>query len=187
MIPRGVRFIDGSVFQNVGFTSITIEIGNERFVIREGLLIDIVDHKLIRNFTASSSITIPRDIEILGPLCFCQCGLFQSVSFESNSLLKRIESDAFAHSSLQSIVIPRNVKILCSQCFSSCKSLKSISFEVESRLTRIEANAFSASSLQSIVIPRGVRFIDGSAFTYVTISSISIESGNERFIIRENA
>jgi hypothetical protein len=53
-------------------------------------------------------------------------------------------------------------------------------------LTRIESNVFSYSSLQSIVIPRGVQFIDGSAFRNVSFSTISIEHGNERFVLRED-
>jgi hypothetical protein len=61
-----------------------------------------------------------------------------------------------------------------------------VSFESNSRLTRIECEAFAASSLQSIDIPRGVRFIDGSAFEEVGFVSIWIESGNERFVIRDN-
>jgi hypothetical protein len=106
-------------------------------VIRDGFLIDIVDHKLIHCFSKSPSVTVPRDIEII-----------------------------------------------CSECFSSCKSLKSVSFESNSRLTGIESHAFSSSSLESIVIPRLTQFIDGSAFQGVKRSSISIESGNERFVIR---
>jgi hypothetical protein len=61
-----------------------------------------------------------------------------------------------------------------------------MSFESNSRLTRIESSAFSYSSLQSIVIPRNVQFIDGSAFCNVPLSSISIESGNNTFIIQND-
>jgi antirestriction protein ArdC len=50
-------------------------------------------------------------------------------------------------------------------------------------LTRIESEAFYQPSLQSIVIPRNVQFIDGSAFLGVNLSSISIESGNEIFVL----
>jgi hypothetical protein len=139
VIPRNTQFIDGSAFQDVKGSSISIESGNERFVIREDLLIDIVDHKLIRALSNSPSVTIPCDIEILG-----------------------------------------------SFCFSGCKSLKSVSFRSNSRLSRIESNAFSDSSLRSIVIPRNTQFIDGSAFQDVKGLSISIESGNERFVIRED-
>jgi hypothetical protein len=100
--------------------------------------------------------------------------------------LTRIESEAFYNSSLQSILIPRNVEILGLNCFSDCKSLSSITFESNSQLTRIEKGAFSSSSLQSILIPRNVQFIDGSTFLGVTLSSISIESGNEIFVIEND-
>jgi hypothetical protein len=95
VIPRTVRFIDGSAFQNVELSSISIESGNERFVIRDHFLIDIVDHKLIRDLSRSPSVTIPRDIEILGSRCLSCCSSLQSVSFESNSRLMQIESHAF--------------------------------------------------------------------------------------------
>jgi hypothetical protein len=66
VIPRGVRFIDGTAFRDVELSSLSIENGNDRFVIRGTFLIDIVDHKLIRNFSNSPSVPIPRDIKILG-------------------------------------------------------------------------------------------------------------------------
>jgi hypothetical protein len=134
-----VQFIDGSAFMYVTLSSISIESGNVIFVIEKAFLIDVLNHKLIRNFSTSSSIEIGSNIEILGP-----------------------------------------------KCFSFCQSLSSITFESNSRLTRIESGAFSRSSLQSILIPRNVQFIDGSAFMYVTLSSISIESGNEIFIIEKD-
>jgi hypothetical protein len=80
-------------------------------------------------------------------------------------------------------LIPNNVEILGLKCFSSCTSLSSITFESNSHLTRIESDAFRSSSLQSIVIPRNVQFIDGSAFIGLTLSSISIESGNDIFVV----
>jgi serine/threonine protein kinase len=95
VIPRRVRFIDASVFKNTELSSISIEIGNERFVIREDLLMDIVDHKLIRNFSSSSFVVIPRDIEILCSDCCCTRFSLESVSFDVESRLTRIESEAF--------------------------------------------------------------------------------------------
>jgi hypothetical protein len=55
-----------------------------------------------------------------------------------------------------------------------------------SRLTRIASKAFSFSSLQSIEIPRNVQFIDGSVFVDVTLSSISIESGDAIFVMEND-
>jgi uncharacterized protein YajQ (UPF0234 family) len=139
VIPRNVRFIDGSAFFGVTLSSISIESGSEIFVIENDFLIDVLDHKLIRNFSESSKIEIGKHIEILG-----------------------------------------------SKRFSSCNVLSSITFEANSNLTRIESEAFSYSSLRSIVIPRNVQFIDGSAFFGVTLSSISIESENEIFVIKND-
>jgi hypothetical protein len=50
-IPRDVRSIDGSAFIGSELYSISIEAGHDRFVIESGILIDLVDHRLIRNFS----------------------------------------------------------------------------------------------------------------------------------------
>jgi hypothetical protein len=131
---------------------------------------------LIRNFSSSSDIKIPSTIEIVGCSCFSSCQSLSSISFEFNSQLTRIESNAFAFSSLQSILIADNVEILGSRCFSYCKSLSSISFESNSQLTRIESYAFFGSSLQSIIIPSTVRILGSKCFSCCrSLSSISFD------------
>jgi hypothetical protein len=184
VIPRTVRWIAGSAFTNLAMSSVFIEKGNPTFEFRDDFLIDAIHHKLIRDFSNSRLREIPDEIEILGVSTFCRSLSFSSISFSSNSNLRRIESMAFAHSSLQSIMIPRSVETLGCRCFSECRSLSSISFESNSRLIRIEAHAFSASNLQTIIIPQNVCFIDGSAFADVGIDSILLEDGNETFEIR---
>jgi hypothetical protein len=66
---------------------------------------------------------IPRNIEIIGQGCSHSCQSLKSISFESDSQLKRIDSQAFSSSSLQSIVVPRSVEYLASSCFELCQSL----------------------------------------------------------------
>jgi hypothetical protein len=103
--------------------------------------------------------------------------LLQSIVFESNSHLIRIESEAFSPSSLQSILIPRNVEILGSKCFSSCNRLSSITFESNSHLTRIESEAFHQSSLESILIPSNVEILGSKCFSSCNrLSSSKFES-----------
>jgi hypothetical protein len=123
----------------VALSSISIKSGNKIFVVENDFLSDVLHHKLIRNFAKSSEIEVARNIEILGLNCFSSCSSFSSIIFESNSHLRRIESEAFSYSSLQSMIIPRNVQ-----------------------------------------------FIDVSAFIDVTLSSVSIESGNDIFIIEND-
>jgi hypothetical protein len=79
-----------------------------------------------------------------------------------------------------------NVEILGSKCFSYWESLSSIRFESNSDLTRIRSGATSHSALGSIVFPPSAQFIDGSALIDVTLSSISIESGNEILVIEND-
>jgi hypothetical protein len=143
-------------------SSISIEIGNERFVIENDLLIDIVDHTLIRNLSTSSNIPIPPSIEILGSNCFSRCKSLSSISFESNSQLTRIGSAAFSLSSLRSILIPRTVQILRSKCFAFCESLSSISFESSSQLKYIQSQAFQWVNVE-IVIPSTILFVASDA------------------------
>jgi hypothetical protein len=133
-----VQFIDGSAFENTKLNSILIEAGNDIFHVEHEFLLDIVHHKLIRNFSISSKIEIPRTIEILGSSCFSHYKL-SSISFESNSVLKRIESFAFAFSSssLQSIDIPRSVQFIDGSALAGV-NLKSISIESGNDIFRVE-------------------------------------------------
>jgi hypothetical protein len=117
--------------------SISIESGNDIFRVEHEFLIDIIHHKLIRNFSDLLHLEIPQSIEILCSSCFESCKSLSSISFESNSRLTRIESKASSFSSLQSIEIPRNVEILCSSCFADCRKLSLVSFESNSILSEL--------------------------------------------------
>jgi hypothetical protein len=87
VIPRVVRFIHGSALLGVKVLEILIEGGHEKFVLREDLLIEIVDRKLMRNFSSSSTVIIRCDIEIRGLLGVFHSKSLSLVSFESNSHL----------------------------------------------------------------------------------------------------
>jgi hypothetical protein len=54
IIPRNVQFIDSFTFLGVRLSSISIESGNKLIVIGKHILIDILRHKLIRDFSESS-------------------------------------------------------------------------------------------------------------------------------------
>jgi uncharacterized protein YuzB (UPF0349 family) len=177
VIPRNVQFIDGSAFIDLTLFSISVESGNDIFVVEKGVLIDVLHHKLIRNFSTFSAIEVGMNIEIVGSGCFSYCESLSSITFGSNSQLTRIESFALSDSSLQSILIPRNVEILEPYCFSFCKSLSSITCESNSHLTRIKSGAFSfsSSSLQIILVPSTILFIASDAADLV--SQITLVDG----------
>jgi hypothetical protein len=95
-IPRNARSIDGSAFEKVIMRSIVVAEGNLALQMSGPFLMDIGDHKLVRNFSTSSNVEIGRDIEILGSSCFSSCTSLSSISFESDSRLTRIDSNAFS-------------------------------------------------------------------------------------------
>jgi hypothetical protein len=108
---------------------------------------------LDRYFGDASHVSISRQSQILCLSCFAHCESLSSVSFEIDSELIGIESNAFLSSSEpKSITIPRHVQILCSGCFSHCEPLSSSSFERDSELKRIESKTFYSSFLKSITI-----------------------------------
>jgi hypothetical protein len=113
----------------VTLSSNSSDSGNKIFVIENEIPIYAVHHEVIRDFSESSAIAIGRNIEIVGSNCFSHCISLSSITFESNSHLKRIESAAFSFPSLHSILILNNVEILGLNCFSYCQSLSSIRFE----------------------------------------------------------
>jgi hypothetical protein len=107
-------FVFGSQFLFLNFIIIAIESGNDIFVLENGFLIDIVHQKLIRNLSKSSILEIIGNIEILGSKCFLSRKSLSSMTFESNSRLTRIESGAFAYSSLESILLPSTILFMAS-------------------------------------------------------------------------
>jgi hypothetical protein len=82
-------------------------------MIENDFLIHVVDHRLIRNFSRSSHIEIMNTIEILGSSCFRGWNSFSSISFESDSRLKRIEAAALDRLNHR-LVLPSTVLFIAS-------------------------------------------------------------------------
>jgi hypothetical protein len=105
--------IDGSAFAHTGRARITVEEGNPYFRVSGDFLLGFDGTSLIRYFGSDSTVTVPRDVEILGTGCFCDHHSLCSLLFESGSNLKCVEANAFSgFSGLKSIVIPRSIQEL---------------------------------------------------------------------------
>jgi hypothetical protein len=90
------------------------------------------------------SIIVPRHVQILCSSRLSWCTSLSLISFETDSQLTRIQSNAFYFcSSLKSITISRYIQILYLGCFFYCNPLSSISLERDSELKRIESIAFN--------------------------------------------
>jgi hypothetical protein len=130
-----------------------------------------------RLFGGLKSVVIPSSVEVLCKSYVRECSSVESVMFEADSKLQRIEESAFLSSGLKLIIIPSSVEVLCKSCFSYCKSLSSITFESDSHLQRIEQSAFYSSGLKSIIIPLSVEVLRASCFGNCdSLSSVPFET-----------
>jgi hypothetical protein len=144
-----------------------------RIVVRNGSIEELTEMSAEVRDENAVRVWIPDSISILKSKSFHNFDRFLSISFESNSRLIRIKSNAFSSSSLESIVIPSTVQILDFGCLSGCKSLSSISFESNSQLIRIESSAFSSSSSSSSESCEDKRIAEHTNGS----DSINVESG----------
>jgi hypothetical protein len=125
------------------------------------------------------TITIPATCEVIGPICFS--GKCQSVLFEANSRLQRIEEEAFAWALLQTIVIPARVEYIGERCFWWCRDLRSVTFERGSRLKTLGSFAFSNNNIGTLELPAQCEFLDGSSLS--GIKSVTVDAGNQFFMV----
>jgi hypothetical protein len=69
---------------------------------------------------------LEENIEILGSNCFSYCSPLSSITFESNSHLTRIESEAFSTSSLRSVLIPPTILFIASDAVDNASQIRLI-------------------------------------------------------------
>jgi hypothetical protein len=125
VIPRTVEIVHGSAFSNCERLLISSEEGSEHLTV-DGYFLQSFDRSiLIRYFGREDIVFIPRTVEIIGSSCFFYCKSLSSVSFESDSLLRRIESYAFSSTNLISVSLPVDVQFIVANAFpDSCKVLR---------------------------------------------------------------
>jgi hypothetical protein len=173
-IPGKVESIDARALIDCKCLTITVDATNHRFSIDRYFVVDKQDNRLVQYFGESGRVSIWNEVEILGESCFAFSSL-QSITFERESRLTRIDDSCFKDCALKLICIPRNVEILGKSCFCHSK-LESITFGSESRLTRIKESCFSNCSLKSICIPRNVEILGKSCFSYSKLESLTLEN-----------
>jgi hypothetical protein len=103
------------------------------------------------------------------------------VIFESGSRLERIEESAFYGSGLKSIEIPSSVIVLGRESLHECKALESVVLQNASLVEPIHRCSFLDSELESVAVGAALPLIDGSAFSNLSLQSLSIPHDHTRF------
>jgi hypothetical protein len=81
--------------------------------------------RLVRYVSRSQSVVVPKEVEILSRFCFSHSSVQgpepSTITFGSESQLKRIEERCFWECALKSICIPRNVDFIDGSAFCCCR------------------------------------------------------------------
>jgi hypothetical protein len=144
---------------------------------------------LIRYFGRAVLLVIPKWVETIGESYFLENQTLESITFEADSVLRRIRESAFVSGNLKgTIALPRSGEVFSARCFCGCQLLETVAFEAGSALREIGEYAFQWSGLKSIVIPASVGVIRNSAFQGCqSLDSVTFEAGSGLREIGERA
>ncbi|AUW37073.1 hypothetical protein C1937_01235 [Metamycoplasma hominis] len=193
ILNEGLKKIGAWAFSNTNIESITIpgsvkEIGEgaflgckklEEVILNEGL--EKIGAEAFLN-TKIESITIPGSVKEIGDMAFSDCTNLEEVIL--NEGLEIIGAEAFRRTNIESITIPGSVKRIDYRAFSDCRSLKEV--VLNEGLEIINPRAFLNTNIESITIPSSVKEIGEVALYIWNIRSISINSNNKNFEIKDN-
>ncbi len=156
LIPDSVFTIGDKVFDNCCALKNIIIINNQSFVVKNNMLIDIKNKKILVYFGNEKSVIIPDIVSIIGESSFAQKHLLEQITIPES--VNRIEHDAFCECNLKDIIIPKSVTYIGNSAFYGNNNIEKIYFY---GVPEIDYYAFEVSMfddfeyLSCIVIPEG--------------------------------
>lgn len=203
-IPASVTSIGHAAFK--GCLSINVATENSNYSAGSGILYNKNKTKLIQfPFDYSvTSVTVPNTVTTIGNSAFLDNTYLQSVSFESSSVLTKIEDYAFEGCiNLNSLSIPSTVTTIGAFAFQNCSkwngqlntgiitigpfafqncSLLSTTLYDLSNLTSIGAYAFEGCiNINTVTIPANVAVIGERAFYGSGVFIFEVNDSNSSF------
>ena len=150
LIPNSVSHIGDAVFKGcTSLEEIIIE-DNKLFLVRNHLLIDLKNKKIIAHFGKDNKEIIPTFVTTIGTNAFWQQNRLEQITIP-NSITK-IEDSAFEGCDLHSITIPQSVKYIGNNAFYGNQNLEKIYFN---SIPFVEKYSFyDGECLYCIVIPK---------------------------------
>ena len=140
-VPDSVTQIDSYAFAECS-NLVTIDLSNKLAEIPTGLL---------NKSKKVESVEIPANVKKINSWAFDGCTNLKTVTFEENSVLDTIFSNAFSDcTSLQEIELPSSLTSIAAYVFKNCTSIKN--FYLPKNVTNISAAAFQGCDLESMVV-----------------------------------
>ncbi|MBR5081203.1 MAG: leucine-rich repeat domain-containing protein [Bacteroidales bacterium] len=181
VIPNSVTIIGESAFASCGirkltipqsvtrigdnpFWGCTVDLKNDSklFVIKNQMLIERKENRLIAYFGHEASLSIPDSVKCIGGKAFKNCKTLRKIIIPNS--VDTIGDRAFEMCrSLQQITIPQSVVSIGRWAYSCCESLKTVF--ITNSVTFIGNGAFhGCSSLRQVIIPDNVTTIGDEVF-----------------------
>jgi hypothetical protein len=123
-----VAHVDGSAFVWSKIEAVSIDPENRHFSMSQGFLLDVTSNTIVRYFGRAPHLCVWRDIRVLGKSCFAATDYVETLVFETDSKLVRIDDTCFQECSLRSICIHASVEALGRGCFSESR-IETVQFE----------------------------------------------------------
>ncbi|QKX41078.1 leucine-rich repeat domain-containing protein [Metamycoplasma hominis] len=182
-IPSSIKEIDESAFFGCrNLKEVILNEGLEK--IRAGAFLN----------TKIESITIPDSVKEIGSLAF-NFSKISHISINSNNKNLEIKDNflidknnkkilAYLDKKTTKVTIPSSIKEIGKGAFYGCRNLEEVI--LNEGLEKIGVRAFSSPRIKSINIPGSVKEIGEGALSIWDIRSISINSNNKNFEIKDN-
>ena len=158
-------FEDNTTIQHLTIASTVALLGRDMFLNSSVRTIDFEENAAVTIFPNSSfygakqleSITIPRNVEIIGDGAFDHNEALRTIRFENGSKLREIQMYAFNRTGIETVTLPASLEIIGYWAFADCYNLVSVYFENNHNIHTIGRGAFAYSlNLSTFTFPSGV-------------------------------
>lgn len=145
-----------------------------------------IDSYAFYNCDSLVSVTIPGIVATIADYAFCDCDSLTSVTISEG--VEWICGFAFAWTGLTSVTIPSSVTLIVDSAFSDCADMTEIIVDEQNQNFCSEDGVLfnkdktkliqypAAKEGDSYIIPNGVETMQGQAFTFSPLSSVTIPS-----------
>ena len=132
-----------------------------------------------------SSITIPKNVQIIKEGTFQNCTNLETLIFAEGSKCTKIGSDAFNFCAMENVVLPEGMTTLDEWAFLYCNNL--ISLTIPSTMTTIDSTSLRCYRLSEVINNSSLAEIDNNVVRNATSGESKIEKyGDYRYIVGDD-